>query len=117
MRRTVISRDKEVKPFAALELLERPLGGTASTPKTTSIVAVDLSEGNRINLKAALDGFEHELIHSRTAPETIEVLARQRVDLVLIDLAIFGWGGLELCRLIKKSSATQFLPVYVLGTE
>jgi putative two-component system response regulator len=117
MRRTVISRDKEITPFAALELLERPLGGLVATSKTTSIVAVDLSEANRKNLRAALEGFEHELIHSRTTPETIEALAGQRVDLVLIDLATFGWGGLELCRLIKKSSATQFLPVYVLGTD
>src|SRR5690348_16141721 len=117
MRRTVISRDEEITPFAALELLEKPLGGLVATSKTTSIVAVDLSEANRKNLRAALEGFEHELIHSRTTPETIEALARQRVDLVLIDLATFGWGGLELCRLIKKSSATQFLPVYVLGTD
>jgi putative two-component system response regulator len=117
MRRAVVNRNEEVKPFVALELLERPLGETGATFKTTSIVAVDLPEADRKTLRAALDGFEHELIHSRTTPETIEVLARQRVDLVLIDLATLGWGGLELCRLIKKSSATQFLPVYVLGTN
>ncbi len=113
---TVTNRIEHLQSVAGLGILKNPLGGAPKVSRTTCIVAVDFSEANRKNLAAALDGFEHEIIHLNTTPETIAVLARQRVNLVLIDLASAGLDGLELCRLLKKSSATQLLPVYVLGT-
>jgi putative two-component system response regulator len=116
MGTTALNRNDQSKSFASLDVLENPFAGMSRLSRTTSILAVDLSEANRKSLVAALHGFEHELIHLRTTPEAIEVLARQRVDLVLIDLTNAESDRLELCRLLKKSPATQFLPAYVLGT-
>jgi putative two-component system response regulator len=111
-----INRNEQLKSFAGLEILGNPSTDATRSSRATSILAVDLSETHRKNLVAALHGFEHNLIRSKTTPETIALLARQRVDLVLIDLASVESDGLGLCRLLKKSSVTQFLPVYVLGT-
>ncbi len=113
---TAINRNEQLKSFANLGISESPLVDATRLSKATSILTVHLSETNRKNLAAALEGFEHKLIQPSTTAETLSSLARHRVDLVLIDLATPEPGGLELCRLLKKSPATQFLPVYVLGT-
>ncbi|HEY7212732.1 MAG TPA: HD domain-containing phosphohydrolase [Bryobacteraceae bacterium] len=89
--------------------------GFAVVSKTARILLVHASEANRSAVEAALSGFGHEIVATGTAPEAIAVLAQSPIDLVLVDLEGLGHAGLDLCRFLKKSLATQLLPVYVMG--
>ena len=82
---------------------------------STSILLVNSSKALRQSLWSALDGFDYDVKEVNTLPESITAISSQRTDLVLIDLGISGHNDLELCRLLKKTPATQFLPVYVIG--
>jgi CheY-like chemotaxis protein len=46
--------------------------------------------------------------------EGLEVLRRSGADLVLLDLAMPGLGGLEVCAAIRQDPRTKRLPVYIL---
>ncbi len=83
-----------------------------------SMARILLVNGSRTSaggIEDALRGTPHQLHEAQTAPEAIAHLAHEKTDLVILDFRRQQPRGLEVCRLIKKNSATQFLPVYVLG--
>lgn len=53
-------------------------------------------------LRLILDLEGHEVLVAADGPETIERLHRSQVDIVLLDLAMPGLDGLEVCRRIKR---------------
>jgi putative two-component system response regulator len=79
------------------------------------LLIVDSSDANRSALCAALGELEHELIEAETTSEAISAISLHNVDLVLIDSLVPELGGAEFCRMLKKASATQFLPVFVMA--
>ncbi len=93
------------------------LTSEAAEPKSSSahskLLIVDSSDANRAALRTALGELEHDLIEARTTSEAISAISLHKVDLVLIDLFAPELGGAEFCRMLKKTSATQFLPVFV----
>jgi putative two-component system response regulator len=111
---TVINRNEQRRSVAQRDLLPGQLRNTA--PNIPNILIVCASEADRLTVAEALHGFEHDLVQAGTTSEAIAFLSRHTVDLVLIDLATPEVGGLELCRFLKRSSVTQFVPVYVIGT-
>lgn len=77
------------------------------------ILIVDASESNRRSVRAALRDLDHDLIEARSTSEAIAAISLNRVDLVLAELGVPELGATEFCRMLKKASATQFLPVFV----
>ncbi len=77
------------------------------------ILIVDASEANRRNVRTALRDLDHELIEASSTSEAIAAISLHRVDLVLTDLFVPELGATEFCRMLKKATATQFLPVFV----
>jgi CheY-like chemotaxis protein len=51
---------------------------------------------------------------AREAQEAAQLLAREKFDLILLDLGLPGVNGFEVLRKIKESPATQSIPVIVL---
>jgi putative two-component system response regulator len=94
-----------------LDLLNTPL----TDPKPSKLLIVDSSEPNRSTLRAALGELEHELIEAETTSQAISAISLHKIDLVLIDSSAPELGGAEFCRMLKKTSATQFLPVFVMA--
>src|ERR1700685_1240577 len=79
------------------------------------ILIVDGSASNRRSLRKMLGEIHHELSEASTTSEAIGAISVHRVDLVLIDVATQELGAVEFCRMLKKASATQFLPVFVMA--
>src|SRR5579875_3086498 len=77
------------------------------------ILIVDGCAENRRSLRTMLGEIQHELSEASTTSEAIGAISLHRVDLVLIDVATEELGAVEFCRMLKKASATQFLPVFV----
>ena len=64
-----------------------------------------------------LGDIHHELCEANTTSEAIGAISLHRVDLVLIDIAAQELGAIEFCRMLKKASATQFLPIFVMAAS
>lgn len=79
------------------------------------ILVVDGSALNRRKLCKMLGEVHHDLSEASTTSEAIGAISVHRVDLVLIDVAAEELGAIEFCRMLKKASATQFLPVFVMA--
>ncbi len=79
----------------------------------SKLLMVDSSGTSRSALREALGELDHELIEAASTSEAISAISLHNVDLVLIDLFAPELGGAEFCRMLKKASATQFLPVFI----
>ncbi len=68
-----------------------------------AILIVDDEDGIREALSGALreDGYQVEAVHS--GEECLEFIARQPVDLVLLDIWLEGMDGLEVLRRIQET--------------
>ena len=99
----------------SLDFLNGNLAQGKPTPSPSKLLVVDASESNRFALRAAVGELEHELIETRTTSEAISAISLNKIDLVVIDAFVPELGGAEFCRMLKKASATQFLPVFVVA--
>lgn len=91
-------------------------GVTTAPPAAGNILVVDSSESGRGAVRAALADCGYELIEAKTTSEAISAISLRHVDLVLADLGVPELGGAEFCRMLKKASATQFLPVFLVSS-
>jgi putative two-component system response regulator len=96
----------------------RPAGAAPAVgtdPATaTRILLVDGNEINRRLLKSMLRTGNHEFLEATTGYEALALLERHPVDLIIADLLLPGLGGTELCRRVKASRVTQFIPILML---
>jgi putative two-component system response regulator len=101
-----------VEPWPVLQPGESAFRAPKSRGK---ILIVDTCAATRKQLRAMLGEVDHELSEASTTSEAIGAISLHRVDLVLIDVAVKELGAIEFCRMLKKASATQFLPVFVMA--
>lgn len=104
---------EKVVPIENWALLHQDLNQASGLSVRGRILIVDGSESSRRNVRSALRDVDHELIETRTTSEAIGAISLHRVDLVLMDLLVPELGAIEFCRMLKKATATQFLPVFV----
>ena len=102
-----------VVPIESWTLLHKDFSDPSGLSVRGKILIVDASEANRRSVRDALGNFDHELLEARTTSEAVTAISLHRVDLVLIDFVAPELGATEFCRMLKKASATQFLPVFV----
>ncbi len=105
-------RDRVV-PIESWSLLHEEAGERAPLLARGKILIVDASKTSRQNTQAVLSELNHDLIEASTTSEAIAAISLHRVDLVLIDVLAPELGASEFCRVLKKTSATQLLPVFV----
>src|SRR6478672_9249413 len=67
-------------------------------------------------LKAILHGNGFEPVLAATGEEALELLDRQRPDLVLLDLVLPGMDGLAVCRAIRRDRQLD-LPIVILSAQ
>ncbi len=94
-----------------------PATGDRQAAVRGKILIVDASAANRRSVRSTLGESDHELVEACTTSEAIAAISLHRVDLVLIDLLAPELGAAEFCRMLKKASATQFLPVFVMAAS
>ncbi|MEQ2008892.1 MAG: response regulator [Limisphaerales bacterium] len=67
-------------------------------------------------IRAALARARIEVILITTGEEALKVLRQQPFDLILLDIALPGISGLEVCRELKADKATRAIPaIFVTG--
>ncbi|MCW2516055.1 MAG: response regulator containing a CheY-like receiver domain and a domain [Mycobacterium sp.] len=82
------------------------------TPVT--VLAVDDQSVNLRLLDAVLTPRGHRVIAASSGPEALALLETEDVDLVLLDILMPGMDGHEVCRRIRSTPATEFLPVVMI---
>ena len=78
---------------------------------TARVLVVDDIMANVKLLEARLQAEYFEVLTAFNGPEALDVCARERVDVVLLDVMMPGMDGFEVCRRIKAHAATSHVPV------
>lgn len=85
-----------------------------------SILVTDDSSVMRKMLRKALElgRFEHRaLLEAANGRDALEILRRETVDLLLMDVNMPVMGGMELLEEIRRDENLRALPVVVVSTE
>jgi len=93
----------------------------ASTPEQGAsllgpkrILAVDDNAAFMALLASTLRDEGYDVVVARSGEQSLELLAVQPVDCILMDVLMPGMGGLEACRRIKAAPALRDIPVVLL---
>ena len=78
---------------------------------TARVLVVDDIPANVKLLQARLEAEYFEVLTASSGLEALDICARERVDVVLLDVMMPGMDGFEVCRHLKASSATHHVPV------
>jgi two-component system, cell cycle response regulator len=112
--------------LAALDRLVEALAPSAAAPSSArpaprafqpSVLVVDDSPTVRKQLELVLAGLEAKVQTAVTGEDALELMARQRFDLVLLDVVLPGNDGYSVCRSIKRDSKTRLTPVVMLTSK
>ena len=74
-------------------------------------------EDNPMNMELAVDLLKlrgHEVLSAVTGQEALEISAREKLDLILMDVQLPGMDGLAVTRKLKENPATAHIPVVAL---
>jgi two-component system cell cycle response regulator len=78
---------------------------------TANILVVDDLETNIKLLEATLLREYYNVFTATSGQEALDILAKNCIDVVLLDVMMPGMDGLETCRLIKANPMTSHIPV------
>jgi adenylate cyclase len=90
------------------------------TETPVTVLAVDDQQANLRLLDAVLTPSGYRVVTAASGAEALTLLAEGDIDLVLSDVVMPEMDGYELCRRIRSTPATEFLPVVMItasGTE
>jgi CheY-like chemotaxis protein len=79
-------------------------------PRRAKVLVVDDKPGNLLALTALLEQ-EHDVIAAGSGQEAIDTLARQEVDVILMDVQMPGMDGYEAATHIRKVEAWKEIPI------
>jgi two-component system cell cycle response regulator len=89
----------------------------ATTIQTAKVLVADDSEAERATARAALTEAGYEVVEALDGQHALEVFARERPDLVLLDVVMPRLTGLETCRILKAKTQSSYLPVIMVSTR
>jgi two-component system cell cycle response regulator len=78
---------------------------------TARVLVVDDILANVKLLEARLSAEYFEVLTAFSGQEALDILARERVDVVLLDVMMPGMDGFEVCRRIKSNAKLTHVPV------
>ena len=80
------------------------------------ILIVDDSAVFRMSMKKILASMNAEIILAEDGQEGLDLALKQKFDLVVSDIDMPNINGIELCRTLKNTTATQGIPVVMVST-
>lgn len=80
-----------------------------------TVLVVDDDSRNRALVRAFLSESGCDVVEAATGELALEKLARDPVDLIVLDVLMPGIDGIETCRRIKAHAKEEFLPVLLLS--
>ena len=81
------------------------------------ILVVDDEEELRELLKKKLEQSQFEVAVASSGEEALQICGTQKVDLVLLDIAMPGMDGYQTCEKLKQDKVTQNIPVLFLTAK
>jgi DNA-binding response OmpR family regulator len=51
----------------------------------------------------------YEVRAAETGEQALEILAKERIEVIFLDLRLFGMNGIELCRKIRKTNPVSII--------
>jgi two-component system cell cycle response regulator DivK len=75
------------------------------------ILVVEDAEDNRDMLSRRLQRKGHRVVQAADGQEAVEMAARERPDLILMDVSLPVMDGLEATRRIRAHAETQAIPI------
>ena len=82
-----------------------------------TILAVDDVPANLDVLIATLEAADFSVLIATAGAAALEVAARELPALILLDIAMPGMDGIEVCRRLKATEATRHIPVIFLTAD
>jgi DNA-binding response OmpR family regulator len=79
------------------------------------ILIVDDEEPITQLFRTVLSLFGYEAVEVFSGSEALGVVAQESPDLVILDVAMPGMDGLEVCRRLKAASQTKSIPVLMIS--
>jgi CheY-like chemotaxis protein len=79
--------------------------------KTPVILIVDDNRENLELLEAYLEDIECKTIAAYDGPEALEIIKKDKPDLILLDIMMPKMSGFEVCRRVKNDPATTHIPI------
>jgi sigma-B regulation protein RsbU (phosphoserine phosphatase) len=93
-------------------MLHDPLAAPSST-----ILIVDDTPTNLQVLVRTLQGSGHRILAAKDGPTALEIAARAKPDLMLLDVMMPGMDGFEVCRVLKSQPETRQTQVIFLSAR
>ena len=94
-----------------------PPSGFAQACLGGKVLVVDDERPNRLYLKKLLSSYGCEVSEAADGPSALEMIHRERPDLILADVVMPGMDGFELCGAVKGLAATRDLPVIMVTAK
>jgi CheY-like chemotaxis protein len=79
--------------------------------KTPVILIVDDNRENLELLEAYLEDIDCKTIAAYDGPEALEIIKKDKPDLILLDIMMPKMSGFEVCRRVKNDPATAHIPI------
>jgi CheY-like chemotaxis protein len=79
--------------------------------KSPLILVVDDNRGNLELLEAYLEDLDCRTVPAYDGPEALEIVKKDKPDLILLDIMMPKMSGFEVCRRVKNDPATNHIPV------
>jgi CheY-like chemotaxis protein len=81
----------------------------------SKILVVDDSTTNIVLLEAILNGKGYEIFSSQNAKDALQIIKKQKPDLILLDLLMPKISGYDLLKELKNNDDTRGIPVMIVS--
>lgn len=79
------------------------------------VLVVDDYEPNLLGLRLLLERANYAVVTATNGAQALETVARERPDIVLLDVVMPGLSGVDVCALIKRNPLTCLTPVVLIS--
>jgi putative two-component system response regulator len=83
--------------------------------KSGKVLVVDDYEANLKGLGQLLQGAQYAVFTATNGRDALDLVKRERPDLVLLDVLMPGLSGVDVCRELKRSAETCLTPVVLIS--
>ena len=87
------------------------------TDDTGTLLVVDDSETNRDLLSRRLERKGYRVLTAESGPQALEIVSRERVDVVLLDIMMPGMNGMDVLRALRRTHSPEELTVIMVTAK
>jgi putative two-component system response regulator len=87
----------------------------AAGPTAGTVLVVDDHEPTLVGLRELLETAGYSVVTERNGLDGLRAAARQRPDVVLLDVVMPGMSGVDICRELKQQTSTSLTPVVLIS--